>query len=410
MNQTTKTILYIVGGLLLLALLIGVLTQLTPPTNWRKNYAPESSHPFGSKLVYERMGDLFEPSPQVITKDPFYQTVYEPRQDLAYFFHDDYISISQELTIEELKSFVKRGNDLFLSANRLSLPLEEWLGITLLDFELNAETDSTYIVLPGENFRYPIHPEDVQSFIENDGFYNTQVLASVVNGSSKEACFVRLSVGEGSVYVSSVPDVLSNYYLLNPRTRSLISYMLTQMPSDRQIWWDQYKGVGNPGGGGNDDPGLGWLALFNYLNEFPSFSWALWILIIGSLIYVLFEGKRTQRRVPEIAPLPNSTVDFTRTIGRLYFQVKNNHRIATKRVKILLAFIRSTYNIPTRHINSEFEQQLVAKSGVKTADIASLCFKISALTDKTFVSDDELMNLMYDIEIFYAATKYKQST
>ncbi|MEO1385586.1 MAG: hypothetical protein AAFV78_20380, partial [Bacteroidota bacterium] len=175
MNQTTKTILYIVGGLLLLALLIGILTQLTPPTNWRKNYAPESSHPFDSKLVYERMGDLFEPSPQVITKDPFYQTVYEPRQDLAYFFHDDYISISQELTIEELKSFVKRGNDLFLSANRLSLPLEEWLGITLLDFELNAETDSTYIVLPGENFRYPIHPEDVQSFIENDGFYNTQV-------------------------------------------------------------------------------------------------------------------------------------------------------------------------------------------------------------------------------------------
>ncbi|MEL6135254.1 MAG: DUF4350 domain-containing protein, partial [Bacteroidota bacterium] len=301
MNQTLKTILYIVGGLLLVALMVGVVTQLDPPTNWRKTYSPQVTEPFGSKLIFERMEDLFTKKPKLITKTPFYQTVYEPRQDIAYFFHKDHISIYQELTIQELEDFVSRGNDLFFSTHDLSPQLLEWLGIDFMFFKPNAKADSTYISTSTQDtLCYPIYLEDIISYISVDEYDPPTILATIQNGAFEQPCFVKISMGKGHIYVSCVPDILSNYYLLNTQTRPLISYLLTQIPEDRQIWWDQYKGLDNLGGGGSNDSELGWLSLFKYLNEFPAFRWALWILIIGSLIYVFFEGKRTQRRVPEI--------------------------------------------------------------------------------------------------------------
>ena len=47
---------------------------------------------------------------------------------------------------------------------------------------------------------------------------------------------------------------------------------------------------------------------------------------------MIFNAKRRQRVVPIINPLPNTTLDFTKTIGNLYYQEGNHQNIVDKKI------------------------------------------------------------------------------
>ena len=49
-------------------------------------------------------------------------------------------------------------------------------------------------------------------------------------------------------------------------------------------------------------------------------KWAFYMTLISLILFVIFRGKRTQRIIPVIDPLKNATLDFTKTIGDLYYQ------------------------------------------------------------------------------------------
>ena len=77
-----------------------------------------------------------------------------------------------------------------------------------------------------------------------------------------------------------------------------------------------------------------------------SLRWAFWLtLILLFLLMFLVESKRKQRPIAEIPALRNASEDFVKTVGRLYFQQKNNQNLAAKMVAAFLENIRSTYNL-----------------------------------------------------------------
>ena len=118
------------------------------------------------------------------------------------------------------------------------------------------------------------------------------------------------------------------------------------------------------------------------------------------LIFVIFKGKRTQRIIPVIKPLENSTVEFTKTIGDLYFQTGSYSNIIDKKIKYFLEYIRTKFYLNTQELNEQFITKLSQKSSNSKEDIKKLVDLIVYLKSKNSHTEDELKLLNQSIESF----------
>jgi hypothetical protein len=113
---------------------------------------------------------------------------------------------------------------------------------------------------------------------------------------------------------------------------------------------------------------------------------------------MIFNAKRKQRIIPIIKPLTNTTVDFTKTIGNLYFQEGNHDTIMEKKIIYFLEKIRQDYLLDTQNLDDDFIKKLHQKSGKDIALIENVVMLIKRQR-KTFKSTEaELIKLNAVIE------------
>jgi cation transport regulator ChaC len=129
-------------------------------------------------------------------------------------------------------------------------------------------------------------------------------------------------------------------------------------------------------------------------------TWAYYVLIGGLLIFVLFKGKREQRIVEVIEPLENTSVEFTKTIGDLYFQHKDYSNIIAKKITYFLETLRSKYYVNTNEITEDFIKKLALKSGNTLEKTQKLMHLIKHLKEKSVHSEADLLELNKQIEAF----------
>jgi hypothetical protein len=129
--------------------------------------------------------------------------------------------------------------------------------------------------------------------------------------------------------------------------------------------------------------------------------WAYYIALVSILLFVLFEIKRRQRIIPVIAPLLNSSVDFVKVVGKVYYQQRDNKDIAAKKISYLLEFVRTAYRLKTGTLDESFIDDLVHKSGATEEAVLELITLIKNIKNGYQVSDTQLINLNKQIEHFY---------
>ena len=123
-------------------------------------------------------------------------------------------------------------------------------------------------------------------------------------------------------------------------------------------------------------------------------------MLIGVLIYIIFEGKRKQRAIPIVKPLKNQTVDFTRTIANMYYENGKHKDIAQHKTQHFLEFIRNTMHLSTSEINDSFIKNLAARSNNSIEDTHTLFKLITSLNQKSSINNTELERLNTLIEQF----------
>jgi len=129
--------------------------------------------------------------------------------------------------------------------------------------------------------------------------------------------------------------------------------------------------------------------------------WAFWLTVTGLLLFIFFNIKRKQRAINIIKPNINTTLSFTETVGRLYYQKKDNNHIADKMITYFYEHIRNKYFISTSVINDEFLNSLSGKSGVPKEKAQSLFALIEEIQSGAITDDEKLMRLNSEIENFY---------
>jgi hypothetical protein len=376
-----------------LVLVLYLVAQYNKPkeTDWSITLSSNDKIPFGTYILYNRLGDIFPGAVVKTFREPVYNVIKE--DEIA---NGTYMIIANSVMLDtndyvQLKKYVEKGNDVFIAAN-------EFGGKLAKELNLSTENDSASATRIGFiNNKWKDYLYDVDKFSSNGYFADFDTVKAVVIGHNEfhHYNYIRFPMGKGNLYLNANPQMFTNYSLLQDMGASYSSIALSYVKNSKNLYWDQYYTLGR---GGEESPMR--VFLQNY-----SLRWAFYIAIFSLVIFVLYEMKRRQRIIPIIPPLNNTTVEFAGVVGQVYYEQRNNGNIAQKKAAYFLEHIRSAYNIRTQVFDEEFITTLSQKSGADPELIKELADQITHVNMTSQISDNQLIELNRNIEQFYIQSR-----
>lgn len=372
---------------ILVLILIGIVTvdaNKPKPVDWFPSYSVKDKIPFGLYILNNEIETFFKNT----KVNRFGETIYEfldPKysyQDTTYTTNGTILYIDENSTIDdesaqELLYFVSHGNTAFISSTNFPIKLRDSLHFD--NAYSNIFSDSLHFSLTTnkEEYSYLKGTQNVY-FTEFDSI-NTDILGYQKNSKKDSvANFIRVPHVNGYFYLHSQPAAFTNYYLLKNNNYKYAEQVLSHI-DDSQVFWylegsrDQIK------------------SKMSYIFSQPALNWAWKIALISLIVFMIFNAKRKQRVIPIVEPLKNTTIDFTKTIGNLYFQEGNHQDIINKKIKFFLEKIRNEYFVDTFDLNESFVNRLHQKTGKNKAEIENIVQLIKKYRNQMESSDKDLI-------------------
>lgn len=384
--------LYLIGGALAMVLYLIAQYYKPKPTDWTPSYLKEDKIPFGLYILFHEVERLFPDMKIKTTRLPAYNTLKGKHfKKTAYLFIAGEVKFSS-YDYRELVQYMRDGNDVFIATFNLNRALSDKLKIRISSSLNYTKEKSTPV-----NFVNPVlkgHPDYVfDKGLGDQYFSKIDTLKATVLGrnANGEVNFVKYTFGKGGLYLLPNPQLLSNYNLLNLRGAEYAARALSYLPTPETLIWDE-----NNTRGSTDDSDI-----LRVLFKHAPLRWAYYLALTGLLVFVFFEMKRRQRIIPIVSPLKNSSVDFVRVVGKVYYQQRDNRDIAHKKISYFLEHIRATYRLKTTVLDKEFVNALAVKSGLTEIVVQELFILIRGLKNAPMVNDQQLIDLNKSIEKFY---------
>ena len=370
--------------------------------------------PYGTYVAFKSLGYLF-PDAKIYSDrhEPGYWdslSTYENEQ--AVFIVTGRFS-ADEFEMKRLVSFAEKGNDVFISAIELSASAENILGCEAATAYMpsffgatEAEYGDTLELklksLPGNklvSYQYP--GRYMYGYFSSIDTVTTDILGTDAAGRPD---FIHLQAGDGNIFIHLVPLAFTNYFLLHKNNIAYYEKAFSYInPSVKKIVWDEYY-LNKKYNDNNEENKKGWFrVLMNLQNEEGKkpFKAAFWLAIFLLLIYVLMEMRRKQRFIPVQTKPRNDSLDFVKTIGRLYFDKGDHRNLCRKMGSYFLEYVRNKYKLPTNNLNDEFITHLHYKSGLDEAEVRRIVTFIKYTEDSPSVSQSELAEFHELLETFY---------
>lgn len=364
------------------------------PLNWEGSYSRYDKIPYGTKIFHDIL-------PSIISADTlidFSDTPYEFYEVFSDTTSTVYISVSREfkadsLDTQALRDFAELGNTVFIAAYQYSRDFENGMKISC-DFNYSNRQDTSH----SENFVSP-YLKVKKPFILRRGFYhayfdsvdatNTTIMAV---DSNNYPTLVRLDVGRGEIILSSNPLAFTNYTFMHPYNYGYIERVLSMIPEGKStIYWSDYYSIG---GQESPSPFRAWL-------QNPALKYVLWLGIITTLLYLFLYGRRKQRMIPVMMPPSNMTLEFTKTVGTLYFEHGNHKNLAEKKILHFLEFIRSRFYLKTNELDASFVEQLAERTSIDIVQLQHLFAHIRSIRSSASISEESLVALSASIDSVY---------
>lgn len=366
-------------------------------TLWRNDKIP-----YGTYYAYNNLYHFFEDA-DIETSSVSPEMFDSEEKEAAYIIIGRRVRPS-ESELQGILSHVYGGNKVFISAAEIGKNLLDSLSLKASDnYSYYGGIDSLTLSIDNENeetfsFTYPGLKMD-DYFTSMDTNYTT------ILGRNKQgkANFVKISYNSGgAVMIHLSPVAFSNFFLLHKQNKKYYDLAMSSIPDTVSYvrWDDYYRHHIN----GHDTSGKSNFSKLGEILNNDALRWAFWLTLLLFGIIYLFESKRKQRIIQSLIRPANTSLDFVQTVGRLYFQRRDNKNLAGKMVTHFLGHIRSVYNLPTSELTEEFEKKLAFKSGYSAETIKNIIGDIKTIEAKTSLSDEELLAFNDKLEKFYKQT------
>jgi hypothetical protein len=375
MNKSIK--IYI--GILVFVLALIIITDRNTPKqiDWTPTFSLRDKIPFGLYVLDQESKEIFKNKKieKIETLTPYEfldskfvgDSVNEGYNIKGTFFNISDVNTIDEQSVEEIMYFVSHGNNAFLSMRQFPKALLDSLKIQSKTTFVPSNKTSLWMANKNVNSKKYVFASGLEDYFSKIDTLNTTVLGYQNNAKKeKHINFIKVPYKNGYFYLHTQPAVFTNYHLLKSDYYEYASSVLSYIPKGGIFWYTKTQ---------HDDKIS--RSRLRYIFSQPALLSALNLSLIGILIFALFNAKRKQRIVPILKPLSNSTVDFTKTIGNLYYQEGDHRNIIDKKIIYFLEKIRTEYLIETSSLNDEFIKKLHYKTGKNETDIQELVFLIN---------------------------------
>ena len=384
MNNTIK--IYIVFFILFLAGIIYIDAVKPKPVNWFPSYDLTKKDPFGLYVLDKESSGLFKENEiQKVIK-----TLYEffnsenALVDVEYDYSGTIFLVSEKYNLDsksdkELFYFVGDGNTAFISCKDFPEMLMDSLNFSI-DSRLRL-SDTVNVWMANKNLgseKYNLNIGAGNIYFSEIDTLTTTVLGYQGKDNKKEINFIKVPYKEGYFYLHTQPASFTNYHLLKDNHFKYTEKILSYIPEGNLFWLvkDQNGEIAS------DSP-------LRYVLSQPALKWAWLLFLAGMLLFIIFNAKRKQRIVPILKPLANTTVDFTKTIGNLYYQEGDHQNIINKKIIYFFEKIRNEYLIDTTVLDENFEKKLQLKTGKNIQDIKELVWLIKRINGPYYLCVEE---------------------
>lgn len=362
--------------------------------------------PYGTFYAYQNLQRMFPDAEIEVTKKSpdRYRSLKLGEQADAYLDEDlrsAHVIISPRVRpdageLRAMFNYVGQGNHIFISSFDIGQELLDSLHLAVNGGSTPYREDSLTVSVihpvtyDSLSFTYP-----GKAFDNNFSSVDTAITNVLGKDFKGQINYVKITYESGgSISIHLAPMAFTNFFLLHRDNKEYYDNALSYLPKDIEVvkWDDYFRNR-------TSDKNQGFSKLAPFLNN-EILSWAFWLAVILFLLIYLFESKRKQKIIPARPAVRNASLDFVKTVGRLYFQRRDNKNLALKMSAHFLDGVRTRYNLPTSVLNEEFENKLAYKSDYDRKQIHDLVYTIKTLPDQPSVSDEELLSFNEKLDKF----------
>jgi hypothetical protein len=398
-----KNILYIILGVVaLLAVLFFLKPRRPRVMDERITLRAKDKIPYGTYVAYNLLPSLFPGA--VVTSDrklPGSGENIDSEKDNQALILISKKFDAENFELNSLYSFASKGNTVFIIASSLSEEASDFFNCSAGDAFFSFGVPDSFstglnhppfpdqkpYVFPGKNY--------------SNRFYRFDTAHSIALGKEQDddTNFIEMRTGKGAIFIHLAPIVFSNYFLLHKNNIGYYKNVFSVIPQNvSAIVWNDYflTKLRNP-----QEREPSW---FRVLMKYPSFKWGLLTALFALVLFVLLESRRKQRIIPEIKKPSNDSMDFVKTIGRLYFDRGDHKNLAKKMGSYFLEHIRSQYKLPSHVMDDEFVAAVHNKTGYSESEIKRIVQFIHFLQEAPAISEKQLSDFHKQLELFYQNT------
>ncbi len=364
--------------------------------------------PYGAYVAFTNLQQLFPTAAVYVSRQEpgYWDSLSNYDSGQAYFVITDKFSADKD-EVRKLISFVEAGNDVFISARYFSAAADGIFGLTSSSYDLSFfpednKDDSMKISLsnpafgPAVTYMYP--GKTFYSYFSEVDTMTTDILGY---DEKQRSNFIHLRAGKGNFYLHLEPLAFSNYFLLHKNNIDYYEKVLSVInPAVKKIVWDEYYLLRKQDDRPKKDK-KNWLSV---LFRYPALKAALLTAIGALLVYVLLEMRRKQRFIPVLKKPKNDSLDFVKTIGRLYYDKGDHKNLCRKMAAYFLEHVRNKYQVSTSSLDDDFVKNLQYKSGAGTEEIKRIVTTIQYAENSPAISQQQLAAFHQALESFYKMT------
>ncbi|MBL7932034.1 MAG: DUF4350 domain-containing protein [Bacteroidia bacterium] len=404
-KKSVPIIVFIAVIIISIAAFIFIRSNISPKYNWNENYSRNSEQPYGLKLFYTVLKQQEFPLTILYNRNYHLLDTNRSNGNLIYIGFE-YQPDSAD--IKRMMKFVEKGNRVFIASDYVPIKIlvefvpqgDSIYGCkTIRDSIVYLTYANNDLPFPArERFNYQNGKDTVATYwaVYNNSYFkrlhndfNFQAL-SFLNDTN--ICAFYINHGKGRFYFHTTPVFFTNYYLAQQKGYTHAANMLSLMRNG-PVYWDEpdsYKP-----GTDSDSPGKSPL---KFLFSHPYLRWAWYLLLFTIFLYLVFRSKREQRIIPLMPLNVNTTIEYVKAIGTLYFKSSEQRYIANEMYIVFLSDIRGRYNLATNVPESELVDQLAIRSGINKRIIENLFKKFKRLRSESSADGDDLVDLYNAIE------------
>jgi len=200
---------------------------------------------------------------------------------------------------------------------------------------------------------------------------------------------VSVPYGKGEVIFVSSPLLFTNYGMLEGNTFVYIFRLMSYLADLPVYRTEAYVKT--------DAMLVAEQSPFREFIKRPPLRWALYLALLGVVLFMIFTARRRQRVIPIMSKPANRSLEFIQLIGTLYYQRKDHVDLVRKKFKLFAEELRKTAGVDISDVNTDDREYLflAEKTGMNSDRLKKVIRQIRlVLHSEGNISVEEMRSLI----------------